>query len=189
MIAGVVTAAVAAGFMVAPAASAATPAVWKKYCRNQGGVVQMRTAAFGTNSPPLITLGNPTAFCFFRTGSGMTATQIIVDLRTLTTKKPTLAALAYLTKPEPGRFNPGANPASVYCTKLGGTDLFGGVNVSGGGWILGRSANSAIDACTFPDGSIIDSFGILYHSQGAIRGADLTNKFRYRPANPPNLFG
>src|SRR5262245_49236676 len=100
IVAVVVTAAVAAGFMVAPAASAATPAVWKKYCRNQGGQVQMRTAAFGTNTPPLITLGNPTAFCFFRTGSGMTATQIIVDLRTLTTTKPTLAALAYLTKPQ-----------------------------------------------------------------------------------------
>ncbi len=189
IVAGVVTTAVAVGLVAAPAASAATPAVWKKYCRNQGGVVQARTPAFGTNSPPLITLAGPTAFCFFRSGTGLTATQIIVDLRTLTTTKPTLAALAYLTKPQPGRFDPGANPASVYCTKLGGTDLFGGVNVSGGGWILGRNANSAIDACTFPDGSIIDSFGILYHSQGDVRGADLTKKFRYRPANPPQLFG
>jgi hypothetical protein len=40
----------------------------------------------------------------------------------------------------------------------------------------------------FPDGSIIDSFGILYHSQGIVRGADLTTRFRYRPSRLPDVF-
>ncbi len=186
-IAVAVAAAVGAG-MLASTANAAVPAAWKTYCKNQGGTVQMRTAASGTNSPPLITFGAPVAFCKWHQASD--DSQIVVDLRTLTSRRPTLAAIAYLAKVQPGKFNPNDNPGSQYCSKLGGTDLFGGVNVAGGGWILRRNANSAVDMCTFPDGSIIDSFGILYASQGDVRGADLTKKFRYRPGNRiPAVFG
>ncbi|MGD9572927.1 MAG: hypothetical protein AB7V62_13640 [Thermoleophilia bacterium] len=186
-IAAAVAAAVGAAAL-ASGANAAVPAAWKTYCAKQGGTVQMRTAAAGTNSPPLLKLGPPVAFCRWHQASD--DSQILVDLRTLTTRKPTLAAIAYLARVQPGRFNPNANPASQYCTKLGGTDLFGGVNIAGGGWVLRSNANSAVDMCTFPDGSIIDSFGILYASQGAVRGADLTRKFRYRPGSRlPAVFG
>lgn len=41
----------------------------------------------------------------------------------------------------------------------------------------------------FPDGSIIDSFGLVYHSQNIVRGADLTTKLRYRPTTIPSVFG
>jgi putative hemolysin len=121
--------------------------------------------------------------------AGGATSSISVDLRTLTTRKPTLAALAYLVKPAAGRIPGNVNPASVYCSRLGGSDQFGGQGIGGGGWIVGRSAATALQACVFPDGSIIDSFGILYHSQGIVRGADLTTRLRYRPQRLPNVFG
>lgn len=184
---GVAIAAMAAGLVAAPVASAATPASWKTYCRNQGGVVQVRTPAAGTNSPPALRLAGPVAFCRFT--SAQDGSRIFVDLRTLTTTKPTLAALAYLTMPAAGSIPGNVNPASVYCSRLGGSDQFGGVNAAGGGWIVGNDLATTLQACVFPDGSIIDSFGILYHSQKVVRGADLTKRFRYRPASPPRVFG
>ena len=185
--AGIAIAAMAAGLVAAPVASAATPASWKTYCRNQGGVVQVRTPAAGTNSPPVIRLAGPVAFCRFT--SPQDGSRIFVDLRTLTTTQPTLAALAYLTMPAAGNLPGNVNPASVYCSRLGGSDQFGGVNAGGGGWIVGTNVNTSLQACVFPDGSIIDSFGILYHSQKVVRGADLTKRFRYRPSRLPQVFG
>jgi putative hemolysin len=184
-------AALALGALTAAAATAqgATPATWTKYCRSQGGVVQVRTPATGTNSPPLIRLAGPVPFCRFTSDQGGASSSISVDLRSLVTSKPTLAALAYLEKPNAGRIPGNVNPASVYCSRLGGSDQFGGQGLGGGGWIVGRSPNTALQACVFPDGSIIDSFGILYHSQDIVRGADLTTRFRYRPSKLPNVFG
>ncbi len=187
------TAALVAGGLAALAGTAtaqgATPPASKAYCATQGGKVQVRTPAAGTNSPPLIRLAGPVAFCRFTGTQGGSPSSISVDLRTLTTRRPTLAALAYLEKPDVGRIPGSVNPASVYCSRLGGSDQFGGETASGGGWIVGRSAATALQACVFPDGSIIDSFGILYHSQGVVRGADLTTKLRYRPSRLPQVFG
>jgi putative hemolysin len=170
-------------------AQGATPAAWKAYCASQGGKVQVRTPAAGTNSPPLIRLAGPVAFCRFTGTQGGGTSSISVDLRTLTTRAPTLAALAYLVKPAAGRIPGNVNPASIYCSRLGGSDQFGGQGLAGGGWIVGRSAATALQACVFADGSIIDSFGILYHSQGIVRGADLTTRLRYRPQRLPDVFG
>jgi hypothetical protein len=74
----------------------------------------------------------------------------------------------------------GVNPSSVYCTQLGGTDAFGGVSAVSGGWSLEGAADT-VGLCVFPDLSVIDAWGITYHSDGTIRGADLTNLFRYQP--------
>jgi putative hemolysin len=181
----------ATGLLAAAAATAqgATPASWTKYCRSQGGVVQVRTPAADTNSPPMIRLAGSVPFCRFTGTQGGSTSSISVDLRTLVSTKPTLAALAYLEKPNAGRIPGNVNPASIYCSRLGGSDQFGGQGLGGGGWIVGRSANTVLQACVFPDGSIIDSFGILYHSQDVVRGADLTTRFRYKPSRLPNVFG
>jgi len=187
VIAAIGLAAMVAGLVAAPMASAATPASWKKYCRNQGGVVQVRTPAAGTNSPPVLRLGGAVAFCRFT--SAQDGSRIFIDLRTLTSTQPTLAAIAYLAKPPIGKIPGNVNPASVYCSRLGGSDQFGGANVGGGGWILGRNPNTAVEACVFPDQSIIDSFGLVYHSQNVVRGADLTTRLRYRPKAIPAVFG
>lgn len=97
--------------------------------------------------------------------------------------------VADLEQPSAGRIPGNVNPASIYCSRLGGSDHFGGQGLGGGGWIVGRSPNTALQACVFPDGSIIDSFGIVHHSQDIVRGADLTSRFRYRSSRLPNVFG
>ena len=47
-----------------------------------------------------------------------------------------------------------------------------------------------VDLCVFEDMSAIDAFGLLYHAEGSIRGADLATKMRYRPGDRlPAIFG
>ncbi|MGA8762202.1 MAG: hypothetical protein WB562_04855, partial [Candidatus Sulfotelmatobacter sp.] len=103
------------------------------------------------------------------------------SLSTLYTTEPTLAALAYYAQTPPNGQGQG-NPASVYCTQLGGTDLFGGINAAGGGWVKIGTIDVVLEACIFPDNSTIDSWGLFYHSASIIRGIDLSTVLRY--ANP-----
>ena len=46
-----------------------------------------------------------------------------------------------------------------------------------------------LEACVFPDQSVIDSFGIFYHARGIVRGVDLTTSFAYRSDSPPFVSG
>src|SRR4029077_6124394 len=96
---------------------------------------------------------------------------------TLYTQRPTLAALAYYAKPPIGSCQ--GNPASCYCSLLGGTDLFGGINAAGGGWVLKGAIDETLEACIFPDLSSIDSWGLTYHSANIIRGKNLAKVLRY----------
>jgi hypothetical protein len=108
------------------------------------------------------------------------------------TRDPSLAALAYYAQVQLGTCQ--GNPASCYCTQLGGSDLFGGETGAGGGWVLDTDYNDVLEACIFPDMSSIDSWGLAYHSEGIIRGKDLAKVLRYqnpysartetKPANP-----
>ncbi len=44
--------------------------------------------------------------------------------------------------------------------------------------------------CVFPDGSMIDEWGLAYHSDGTVRGADLATMFVYAPGTDlPTIFG
>ena len=159
------------------------------YCRAQGGTVQYRTPAYGTNNPETaIALTGKLGFCRFK--SSADTSMIYVDLTTLSSRKPTLAALAYLEKPAAAQSNaPSANPASLYCTRVGGSDSFGGINAAGGGWVSKTDkSNPTLQACIFPDMSSIDSWGLAYHSMNAVRGKDLTKVFRYQPATLPGIF-
>ena len=187
--AALVLGAIAASAVTATA-QGATPAAWKTYCTVAGG----RRAGAHARSRHELAAAHPAG----RAGGVLPlherAGRIpVVDLRGPADAhyppSRSLAALAYLEKPSAGRIPGNVNPASIYCSRLGGSDQFGGQNLGGGGWIVGRSATTALQACVFPDGSIIDSFGILYHSQGTVRGADLTTRFRYRPSRLPNVFG
>jgi hypothetical protein len=89
-----------------------------------------------------------------------------------------LAALAYYAEVQLGSGCNG-NPASCYCTQLGGSDSFGGINAAGGGWVLSTDPTDVLEACIFPDMSSIDSWGLAYHSAGIIRGKNLANVLRY----------
>lgn len=171
-----------------PPASIETQAA--KYCADNGGKVVARYPAYGTNNMATATrLHGERRFCEFTSaGDG---SRISIALDTLYATEPTMAVLAYLNKPplqEGG--SPGANPSSLYCSQLGGTDLFGGVNASGGGWVTDAASmpDAVLQACIFPDLSTIDSWGLTYHSDGTIRGADLTKLVRYQPAETPVIF-
>ncbi len=59
---------------------------------------------------------------------------------------------------------------------------------SGGGWVDTADTDVPVVAmCVFPDGSMIDEWGLAYHSDGTIRGTDLAQQFVYQPTDglPP----
>ena len=149
-----------------------------EYCVNSGGEVDNRQPYFNTNGPEQdwLRLAGSRYFCKFT--SPVDGSRIHVELSTLYTTKPSLAALAYYAEVQPGSCN--GNPASCYCTLLGGSDSFGGINAAGGGWVQKSDpVDTVLEACIFPDMSSIDSWGLTYHSVGDIRGADLDGLLRY----------
>ena len=145
-----------------------------QYCADMGGVVEHRHPFYGTSNPNPLRLAGTLAFCSFTASDG---SSIHLSLETLYTKHPTLATLAYYAKVTPGKCT--GNPASCYCSLLGGTDLFGGINAAGGAWVNKTAPITDLDACIFPDMSTIDSWGLTYHSAGIIRGIDLAKVLRY----------
>ena len=150
-----------------------------KYCVSQGGEVELRTPYYGTNNPNPLRLDGSRYFCQFTAKDG---SRIHLLLTTLYSTQPTLAALAYYARlPQASGCN--GNPASCYCSQLGGTDLFGGINFAGGAWVLKGAIDEDLEACIFPDLSSIDSWGLTYHSAGIIRGKNLANVLRYKNPN------
>ena len=148
------------------------------YCVAKGGEVEHRAPYFNTNADPSswLRLSGERNFCQFT--SRKDGSRIHVLLSTLYTEKPSLAALAYYAKVPLGEGCHG-NPASCYCSQLGGTDLFGGINMNGGGWVLKGAIDEALEACIFPDMSSIDSWGLAYHSANIVRGKNLSKVLRY----------
>ncbi len=148
------------------------------YCTKNEGQVETRFPFYGTNNSNPLQLSGSMQVCTFTSKSDKS--QIVVALDTLFTDQPTLAAIAYQSKTPLTPSKGGSNPSSLYCTQLGGSDVFGGASdASGGGWGKAGGAD-AISMCVFPDLSSIDSWGLTYHSDGTIRGADLTGLFRYQ---------
>jgi len=145
------------------------------YCLKNGGKVETRYPFYDTNSQNPLRMADSLDVCTFTAADH---SRITIALDTLYTGQPTIAASAYLTKPAIGETPASVNPASVYCTKLGGTDLFGGVNAAVGGW-ANQDGSDVISLCVFPDLSVIDSWGLTYHAAGTIRGADLAPLLRY----------
>jgi len=149
------------------------------YCVKKGGEVDIRTPYFNTNDieQNWFRLAGDREFCKFTSKSD--GSRIHVLLSTLYSDKPTLAALAYYAKvPYNGGCN--GNPASCYCSQLGGTDLFGGINLNGGGWVMKSDpVDTVLEACILPDMSSIDSWGLTYHQANIIRGKNLAYVLRY----------
>jgi hypothetical protein len=167
-----------------PAHAAYAPSA-ADYCTKNGGVVQTRIPEYNTNGGTALVLAGKRDFCQFT--SQKNGSQINVLLTTLTAKLPSLAALAYYAEVQPGSCN--GNPASCYCSLLGGSDLFGGINAAGGGWVLSTDPSDVLEACIFPDMSSIDSWGLTYHSQGIVRGKDLSKVLRYQNPNAAQAGG
>lgn len=172
------SASAAAQTLAAPSAEAdPTEAAAAAYCKQTGGQVEVRRPVYGSNGPSLLFLAGERRFCQY-TAQTSGASRIHILLKTLYTTKPTLAALAYIAAPPLGSCN--GNPASCYCTLLGGSDQFGGTTGAGGGWYKKNGIDQTLEACIFPDMSSIDSWGLAYHSDSIIRGIDLTKVMRYK---------
>jgi hypothetical protein len=146
------------------------------YCAKTGGKVYVRIPEYDTNSSKPLVLAGHAPFCQYTSTSD--GSRIHILLTTLYSKKPSLAALAYILKPPLGTCN--GNPASCYCSLLGGSDQFGGASGAGGSWVNNKSEDQDLEACIFPDKSSIDSWGLTYHTGGVIRGIDLTKVMRYK---------
>ena len=146
------------------------------YCKKTGGHVEVRVPEYGTNGSSPLVLNGDHAFCRYYQKSDKS--HIHLFLSTLYSTMPTLAALAYYAEVQLGSCN--GNPASCYCSQLGGSDLFGGANDgNGGAWVNSKAPDPDLEACIFPDLSSIDSWGLAYHSAGIIRGHDLSKVLRY----------
>src|SRR5580698_2516712 len=118
------------------------------YCTATGGLVEVRYAVYGTNNSQQnwLPLAGVEPFCQYTLAAD--GSRIHLSLDTLFTTKPTLAALAYYAQvPWNGQGN--GNPASYYCTQLGGSDSFGGVNPFGGGWVKFGAIDEVLEACIF----------------------------------------
>lgn len=150
------------------------------YCKMTGGLVEVRHAVWGTNNAQQdwLILAGVEPFCQYTLAED--GSRIHLSLETLFTTKPTLAALAYYSQVAwNGQGN--GNPASFYCTQLGGAEI-GATDFAGGGWVASGGIDEVLEACIFPDNSTIDSWGLFYHSASIIRGIDLSTVLKY--ANP-----
>lgn len=143
-----------------PLLPATTPTGW---CLAQGGRPATYTSAAGSSAR--------IELCRFTAADG---SRIVVGVDTLAAERPTAAAIAYVHRPAVPGFDGRTNPAVMYCTHLGGTTA-GGATAA---WSAGVGTGEPVDLCGFPDGSVIDQWGLLYHARGTIHGADLTNRFR-----------
>src|SRR3954464_15798852 len=157
------------------------PAAAQWCASNQGTVVDRYPASNASSNAP-VAMGPAVRFCEFSGGEGADPadSHISVLLTTLASDQPSMAATAYLTKPEMAESGGSANPASVYCADLGGAEM-GGQLAPDGGWVSGAETTDVVQMCVFPDLSIVDSWGLAYHTMGTIRGANLEPLFRWKP--------
>ncbi|MEV8019749.1 hypothetical protein AB0O76_26020 [Streptomyces sp. NPDC086554] len=178
LLSGSVVAADAADNPAAPAAghSAKRPSADATWCTEQGGSPQQQVPYYTKTGTQIVQLGGEREMCVF---TGEDGTKITIGADTLAADKPTLAALAYIHKPADPGGHPG-NPSIGYCESINGTAMYGPKATDGGGWAeKGETdASKVVAACMFGDGSVIDAWGLKYHTGGVIRGADLTKKFR-----------
>jgi putative hemolysin len=158
------------------------------YCVEKGGTVQSRQATYGTNNDEAswVPFGDPVDVCRFQTLGDADDSRIYVDLVTLYSENPTLAALAYLAK-TPIPDDAQGNPATALCTAIGGAINYG-TGANGGGLVNKDDPIDVVFApCVFADGSFIEEWGIAYYADGTVRGIDLADVFRFDPSTAPAL--
>lgn len=170
-------------------ACALVGAVAADYCVEQGGSVEYRQPTWSTNNAEStwVKLGDEVPMCRFTHPEDGYESSIFVDLTTLYSENPTLAALAYLAKKPLPNVAP-ANPAAQGCVDLGGARNYG-PGIDGGGMVLAGDDLDVVAMCVFADGSFIDEWGIGYYTMGTVRGADLAPMFRFDAEKAPRIYG
>lgn len=186
------TGALTLGSAALSAVTAATDdlAAARDHCSSVGGEVQQRQAMWNTNADPAewVDLGRAMEVCRFQ-ADDEARSRIYVDLLTLWSEQPSLAAAAYTAQVPMDEEFSGGNPATIHCAALAGSAQFG-LGAANGGWVnLDDPDDPVVAMCVFPDGSAIDEWGIAYYAGGTVRGADLTTLFRADTATFPPIFG
>jgi putative hemolysin len=176
--------------VASPVSSGGDLTAAREYCVSVGGSVQQRQAMWGTNNDPSawVDLGRSIELCRFQ-ADDEAQSRIYVDLLTLWSVEPSLAAGAYVAKVPMDTEGVTGNPATAYCADLQASAQFG-FGASSGGWVAEDDPDDPVVAmCVFPDGSMIDEWGLAYMSDGTVRGADLSTLFRSASHPYPPLFG
>lgn len=159
--------------------AAQSPSSDATWCTQQGGSVVAYSPWYNTNSTHPTPLAGPVTMCRF---TGTDGTIIVLPVDTLAAGSPTMAALAYTFKPDASESAPGdgTNPATWYCERIGGTAQFGDSPGDAGGWAPSSVTNpqSFVGMCVFADRSMIDQWGLAYHTHDIVRGTDLATKWR-----------
>ena len=152
------------------------------YCQKTGGVVQVLNAWYTTVAGKQKRLNGSAPFCKY---TAKDKSFIYIDVATLYSTVPTEAAMAYYAET---KINAACrkfldDPAVCYCQKqLLGSDFF----LAGGSWVPAGTVpngNNRSPFCVFSDFSVIDSWGLTYHSNGTVRGIDLSTVLRWKPAS------
>lgn len=185
--------------MMPVAAGASDESSAEQYCQEQGGTPLEVQPYLFPESDNQVQLHGSMKVCQFISVQDDNPTQLIVDLGTLYSEKPTLAGLAYLAQVPSSNSGPaGSNPAASYCPNdLGGTEQFG--TSATGAWVgdfdpgmeagYSQPLGDTVDLCVFADRSAISDFGIFYASVGTYRGVNLAEVMRYQPgSDTPDAF-
>lgn len=160
---------------IARAAESAESPAAAAYCASSGGESARMLPWANTNAAPNLwqAYGGPAGVCTFTANDG---SRITVFNQTLASPLPTMAALAYYAK-TPWDGKGFGNPAWLYCTQLGGTQQIGAMG-AGSGWAA-QAGDAVSSLCVFADRSAIDDWGLFYHSEDIVRGADLDGLLRF----------
>jgi len=145
------------------------------HCASTGGTLTQVHPFGNTNADAAnwVRYGGSAQACTYTDADGA---RITAWAGTLTSKRPTMAALAYYAK-VPWNGQGHGNPAALYCIQLGGTQLIGAMG-SGSGWAA-QAGDDPHAMCMFADMSAIDDWGLLYHANDIIRGKDLATVFKF----------
>jgi hypothetical protein len=171
------TLALAATALLSAPAHAARPDTGDKgaYCTSTGGTATTMRAWAGTNNDAhlWVPYGGIVQACTYTSSD---TSQIVIWQNTLGSPVATMAALAYYAKVPYAGGGPG-NPSTYYCEQLKGAWQVGN-GLDGGGWANGRG-QEVYGMCVFADGSAIDAWGLLYHSNDIVRGIDLGTVLKF----------
>jgi len=138
------------------------------YCKATGGRLGVRSAYSSPSKPK-----EDVQLCEYRAPDG---SRIYLSLETLTQTKPTQAVLAYYAQTPWNQQGHGV-PAAHYCLQLGGRGMSAtdpAVDINNP-----KGEDATIEMCVFPDNSMIDSWGLMYHSDNIVRGIDLSTVLKY----------
>ena len=173
-------------------------------CTKQGGKVQ-DYVLYNGKAPNGIPMASPMQVCSIPNKAAAAAGSVndanLVALDTLTSTKPTLAALAFQARipPQMPATRNGSNPSNLYCNQLGGTTAMDNAIVTylpipnaKLGWWNKKSDGSwrgGFDFCRFPDGSAMSPLTLFLHANTDNSANEIKFSYKTSESKAPVLGG